>query len=396
MFAAPVHRRGFATSCRALAGLTGPVESRAVVFAEHGDPTKVLKAHRYRLDKLDKGQVRLRFELGAINPADINVIQGVYPSKPQVREDIGPEPLSIMGNEGVATIEGFEEDGQVEHRFKVGDRVVMGAPQLGTWQSHANLPHSSLIPLPSDAHLHLRQAATLAINPPTAWRMLSDFVPLNPEDPNSVSKGKKKQWVIQNGANSAVGQAVIQLAREWGVGTINLVRSRPSIDELKSHLQSLGADHVLTYDEFLSRENNTRTKIKEWIGRDGEMRLALNCVGGKETAEMAKLLSMDGKLVTYGGMAKTALALPPSLFIFRKLTSVGFWLSNWVQTHPEERQTMMRSLAELTAQGKLKEPETEVVELAGSDEEVAEKMSGVMKRIEEGRGKKILLHWKDE
>lgn len=71
---------------------------------------------------------------------------------------------------------------------------------------------------------------------------------------------------------------------------------RPSIDELKSHLQSLGADHVLTYDEFLSRENNTRTKIKEWIGRDGEMRLALNCVGGKETAEMAKLLSMDGKL----------------------------------------------------------------------------------------------------
>lgn len=71
---------------------------------------------------------------------------------------------------------------------------------------------------------------------------------------------------------------------------------RPSIDELKSHLESLGADHVLTYDEFLSRENNTRTKIKEWIGRDGEMRLALNCVGGKETAEMAKLLAMDGKL----------------------------------------------------------------------------------------------------
>jgi hypothetical protein len=31
--------------------------------------------------------------------------------------------------------------------------------------------------------------------------------------------------------------------------------------------------------------------------------------------------------VTYGGMAKTALALPPSLFIFRKLTScVLSWL----------------------------------------------------------------------
>lgn len=240
---------------------------------------------------------------------------------------------------------------------------------------------------------------------------------------------------------------------------------RPSIDELKSHLQSLGADHVLTYDEFLSRENNTRTKIKEWIGRDGEMRLALNCVGGKETAEMAKLLSMDGKLGAWSsgrrsrdlpprchlrntstevihhhrhsdlrwhgqdcvGAASLALHLPQVDFVrlgrlgseadchsfcflfeqsrhSRFLTvcrpatpdSTGFWLSNWVQTHPEERQTMMRSLAELTAQGKLKEPETEVVELAGTDEEVAAKMSGVMKRIEEGRGKKILLHWKDE
>ncbi|GEM07262.1 mitochondrial trans-2-enoyl-CoA reductase [Rhodotorula toruloides] len=293
-----------------------------------------------------------------------NVIQGVYPAKPVVRDDIGPEPVSIMGNEGVATVEGFEEDGNVEQKLKVGDRVVMGVPQLGTWQSHANLPFTSLIPLPESCPLSLRQAATLAINPPTALRMLSDFVPLNPEDPNALTKqGGKKQ---------------------------------PSIAELKSHLESLGADHVLTYDEFLSRENNTRSKIKEWIGKDGEMRLALNCVGGKETAEMCKLLSLDGKLVTYGGMAKTALALPPSLFIFRKLTSTGFWLSNWVQTHPEERQTMMQSLAALVSSGKLKEPETEVVELEGTDEEVTRQLSEVMKKMEEGRGKKTLLHWKDE
>lgn len=32
--------------------------------------------------------------------------------------------------------------------------------------------------------------------------------------------------VIQNGANSAVGQAVIQLAREMGVNTVNVVRNR--------------------------------------------------------------------------------------------------------------------------------------------------------------------------
>lgn len=62
---------------------------------------------------------------------------------------------------------------------------------------------------------------------------------------------------------------------------------------MKSYLKSLGADHVLTYSEFLKRE--TRSSIKEWT-KDGEMRLALNCVGGKETTEMVKLLSMQGFL----------------------------------------------------------------------------------------------------
>lgn len=224
----------------------------------------------------------------------------------------------------------------------------------------------------------------------------------------------------------------------------------PDIDALKSSLTALGADHVLTYDEFLSRETNARKQIKEWVGKDGEIKLALNCVGGKETAEMCKTLAVDGKLgafpfspfrsesrqlttectVTYGGMAKTGLTLPPSLFIFKKLTScvspstssrfdfllrslypsflvsiitdlssslsTGFWLSNWVQTHPEERISMMQTLATLTSQGKLKEPETEVVKLGGTDEEVGAQLKEVMTRIEEGRGKKVLLHWSEE
>ncbi|GAA5969763.1 hypothetical protein JCM3765_003450 [Sporobolomyces pararoseus] len=393
----PTSARLFNSSTRSLAGTTSAVDSRAIVFTEHGDPTKVLKSAKYRLPKLEKGQVRLRFELGAINPADINVIQGVYPSKPKVREDLGG--ISIMGNEGVATVEGFSEDGTVENKLKVGDKVVMGAPQLGTWASHANIPFTSLIPLPSSHALTHRQSATLAINPPTAYRMLSDFIPLNPhEQPEGVKKSGKKQWVIQNGANSAVGQAVIQIAKEWGIGTINLVRDRPSIDSLKQDLKNLGADHVLTYEEFLSRDLNIRSQIKQWVSADGgELLLGLNCVGGKETTEMAKLLGVGGQLVTYGGMAKTALSIPPSLFIFKKLTSTGFWLSNWTQTHPVERISMMNYLANLVSSGKLKEPDTKVVVLEGSDAEVEGVMKGVMEELEVGRsGKKVLLHWQDE
>jgi hypothetical protein len=63
--------RLFTTSSRSLAGVTSPTESRAIVYAEHGNPAEVLKGHKYQLPALEKGQVRLRFELSAVNPADI-------------------------------------------------------------------------------------------------------------------------------------------------------------------------------------------------------------------------------------------------------------------------------------------------------------------------------------
>ena len=56
--------------------------------------------------------------------------------------------------------------------------------------------------------------------------MLLDFVNLKPGD-----------VVIQNGANSAVGQAVMQIAKTMNVKTVNFVRDREDIDQLKQRLE---------------------------------------------------------------------------------------------------------------------------------------------------------------
>jgi NADPH:quinone reductase-like Zn-dependent oxidoreductase len=94
------------------------------------------------------------------------------------------------------------------------------------------------------------------------------------------------------------------------LNTINLVRSRPNVDALKSQLASLGATHVLTYEDIASKE--ARSKIKEFTG--GNLpRLGLNCVGGKDNTSMAMYLNQDGKLVTYGGMSKKPVELPTPL-----------------------------------------------------------------------------------
>jgi len=38
--------------------------------------------------------------------------------------------------------------------------------------------------------------------------------------------------IIQNGANSAVGQSVIQIAKAWGIKTINVIRDRYLFSDL--------------------------------------------------------------------------------------------------------------------------------------------------------------------
>lgn len=85
----------------------------------------------------------------------------------------------------------------------------------------------------------MASAATIAVNPCTAYRMLKDFENL-----------KEGSTVIQNGANSAVGQAVIQIAKFFNINTINVVRDRPDFESLRSHLISLGATHVVVENEL--------------------------------------------------------------------------------------------------------------------------------------------------
>jgi trans-2-enoyl-CoA reductase len=86
---------------------------------------------------------------------------------------------------------------------------------IGTWRTHAETSPDDLLPLPKDAKIHPVSAATISVNPFTADRMMLDFAKLN-----------KGDWVVQNGANSGVGQNVIQLARIRGFKTVNIIRDR--------------------------------------------------------------------------------------------------------------------------------------------------------------------------
>ncbi|KAI0761919.1 hypothetical protein BC629DRAFT_1652939 [Irpex lacteus] len=365
--------RAFSTSAVSLA-------NRAIVFPKPGNPADVLQAYTYpNLPPPPPSSINVRYLLSPINPADINVVEGKYPAKPTQVDDLAGLKFDdggvfVGGNEGLAVV---TQVGEGVKGLKEGDRVVMNKPQSGTWRSASTLRTEDVTKVPEEATDGF--AATMTVNFATAYNILNNFVDL-----------KEGDWVIQNGANSAVGQAVIQIAARRGIKTLNLVRNRDNLDELKAHLTSLGATQTITYDALTSDPKSLRSQLTQWTaGRP--IRLFLNCVSGPTTTAALRLLGDDAHLVSYGAMSKEPLSLPTGLFIFKNLTCHGFWQSRWYERATvEEREELVGRLVAL----KLKEAEHEVLRIPGgdSDEAATEKVRGVMQKLAKGQyGKKVLL-----
>lgn len=326
----------------------GYEQAKALTFADYGDPPAVLSLHSHSISPPHNNLMTLRFLASPINPADINQIQGVYPSKPTFTTSLGTaNPIAVAGNEGVAEIIALGDKVKKEG-FKKGDWVFMKAPGFGTWRTHASATTDQIVKLDDAMRegISAIQAGTVSINPCTAYRMLRDFTTL-----------KEGEWFIQNGANSGVGRAAIQLGKKWGYKSINIIRGRDdkaAEDKLKQDLKELGADVVITDTELQSQ--GMKDQAKEWTNGGREpISLALNCVNGKAATAMAKLLSSSAHFVTYGAMSKQPLTIPASMLIFKNIHFHGFWVSRWAEKNPEEKQKTVADVLEMTRKGEFKD-----------------------------------------
>src|SRR6202007_897036 len=239
-------------------------------------------------------QVLIGVEFSPINPNDLLVAQGIYAVRP-------PLP-AVIGNEGVGRVLAV---GPGVESVKVGDRVL-APPGSVTGRERMVISADGLAALPPDAEP--RQLAMLAINPPTAALLLSEYVDLKPGE-----------WVVQNAANSGVGGWVIAFAKKRGLKTVNIVR-RP---ELVPEVEALGGDVVVVDSPDVSE------RIKAAGGQAG-LRLALDGVSGPATGVLASTLSPRTTLVSFAAMSEGLMSINPLDVIFKPLTMRGFWLG-----HPE-------------------------------------------------------------
>lgn len=234
--------------------------------------------------------------------------------------------------------------------LKAGDMVVPFSTGLGTWRSHAIYKEDELMKVPEG--IPSTEAATITVNPCTAYRMLKDFVAL-----------KENDTVIHNGANSACGQNIIQLCKAWNVKNVGVVRDRPELKELVEYLKSIGATEIITEEQCRSTKMFKEGQLKK-------PKLSLNCVGGKNALEMSKHLDQEGVMVTYGGMSREPVLVPTSALIFKDHQFRGFWMTRWKEQKGKspEAAEMFNELFELVKCGNLKAPRHELISYKNYEE----------------------------
>ncbi|KAI8817843.1 uncharacterized protein EV422DRAFT_603614 [Fimicolochytrium jonesii] len=277
------------------------------MYKQFGNPTDVLRLVHVPLPPLTSSTVHVRFLASPINPADINQIQGAYPIKPTFNDTFG----AIGRNEGVAEVIAAGSDIK---GLKVGDWVI-----------------------PEDSGFGTLRFVTCGCGEPGRLATLKTDPCLSIQNAERFCRPEAGgMWLSRTAPTRGFGQAVIQLAKAWGFKTVNVVRDRPNIDDLRAHLTSLGADLVITEQDL--RMPETAAKIKalappasdgDYNNGGGSVKLAFNCVGGHSATNLVRLLGHDAHLVTYGAMSRTLLTFPTSPFIFKNLSCHGFWMARW-------------------------------------------------------------------
>jgi NADPH:quinone reductase-like Zn-dependent oxidoreductase len=321
---------------------------KMVRYTQRGEPAQVLELVETSARAPGPGQARVEVLSAPIHNADLLQVMGLYGRSAELPATPGGEAIGRV-----------VELGEGVTHLAVGATVFITTGS--TWAQQVTVPAAGLIPMPEG---DLDQLAMLVSSPATAHLLLEGYGDLQEGD-----------WLIQSAANSAVGSAVVQLAKARGLRTLNIVR-RP---EVVAGLQELGADVVLVgTDDLVAR-------VQEATGGAG-VRLAFDAIGGEVFSKLVDVLAMGGVLVSYSQVELGAAAVTPGDLIFRQITVTGFWLSQWfTDATPADKQALFGQLVPLVASGQLRMAIDSTYTLDQLTEAVTRSMGG-------RRNGKVLFH----
>ena len=275
-----------------------PPDMKAATFDRPGDPATVLTVRDLPTPTPARGQVLVRMHAAPVNPSDLQYLSGRYSVTP-------PAYPAVPGFEGVGVVEasggGFV--GMIRNRKRV---AVLGTG--GTWAEYAVASARQVIPVPAD--IPDEQAAGFFINPLTALAVTRRVLAVPPGE-----------WLLQSAAGGALGKIVIRLGNIHGFRTLNVVRRREQVDELKK----LGADAVIVEGDGPIPEQVAKAAGAESV------RYAMDAVGGATGTGVVQALAAGGRCVLFGSLSGEPVSLDPRFLISGSRSVEGFWLGQWAK-----------------------------------------------------------------
>ena len=323
---------------------------KSVRFSEFGSPVEVLRVEEVPQPEPGANQVLVRLRARSINPSDLLTVHGLYGALPKL-----PATPGLEGMGEVAAI------GDGVKNLSPGARVIpLGV--RGTWQEYIVAESAQLIPVPDS--ISDQTAAQFVVNPLTAWLMTIEELALKPGE-----------WLLQTAAGSTLGRVVLQIAALRGFKTINVVRRREQVEELRS----LGADEVIcTEDEDIVE------RVKAITGKTALVK-AIDAVGGKTGAAVVSALGRGGVLLVYGVLSMQPTPVDTGRMIFNTITVRGFWLSEWFRTaEPQRLQAVTTELLRSMATHEITPP-------VEAEYPLADVLAAVEHAARPGRHGKVLL-----
>ncbi len=271
---------------------------KRVVFDRTGPPAEVLRLEDdVPAPRPARGEVLVRMLASPINPSDLMYIAGAY--------GLTPRLPATPGFEGVGIVEAT--GGGLLGWLRKGKRVAVINDRIGNWAEYTVTKARQVIPVPDD--LSDEQAGTFFVNPATALVMT-----------RNVLKLPRGSWLLQSAAGGELGKMVIRLGKRDGFRTLNVVRRREQVAELKQ----LGADAVIVESEGPLLEQVAR------VAPEG-VRYAIDPVGGATGTGLIASLTLGGRCLLYGSLSDEPVSLHPRQAIGAGVSVEGFWLASWAK-----------------------------------------------------------------
>jgi len=274
---------------------------RAVQLVDYdGKPGSLIVAE-VPVPRPGPGEVLVKVFASPVNPSDLMFTTGNYGFK---------KPLpATPGFEGSGTV--VETGSGMMAGFMRGRRVACAAADAkstgGMWAEY--IVTSARFCVPLSKKVEMEQAATMLVNPLTAWALVDE------------ARRGRHSAAVQTAAASALGRMVVRLGQKFGLPVINVVR-RPEQVEL---LRGMGTEHVLNSSEA-GFDDALRKKCHK-LGAT----ISFEAVAGQMSRRVLRAQPQGSRMLVYGGLSLKDVEVETGSLIFEGKRVEGFWLSAWLR-----------------------------------------------------------------